>query len=252
MDTQHFSQHFSFQKKMKIEICFLFLPNRPARELQWPTAENGFGSLRGGNERPGSVARPTGAAAQRSQRGGSGARARRRCPRRRCGAMPAGGQRPTPAERGPASGRTRLAERWPPPERSARGSREGENAGGAERVLGGRKWWRGGMRKMAPYRRRRWSVEVHSEERRRWQSMMREQSLGEGSLRRNGAMEQAAAAASVREGVGRAAVSLRAKERVSEGGGGSRGAGALTRSRERGGHGRPRGGRRRRMAATGR
>jgi hypothetical protein len=87
--------------------------------------------------------------------GGSGARARRQCPRRRYGAMPAGGQRPTPAERGPASGRTRLAERWPPPERSARGSREGENAGGAERVLGGRKWWRGGTRKMTPYRRRR-------------------------------------------------------------------------------------------------
>jgi hypothetical protein len=65
-------------------------------------------------------------------------------------------------------------------------------------------------------------------------------------------MEQAAAAASVREDAGRATFSLRAKERASEGGGGSRGAGALTKRRARGGHGRPHGGRRQRMAATGR
>jgi hypothetical protein len=86
-----FPKYFSFQKKMRNEICFFFFC-LTAREPQWPTAENGFGSPRGGNERPGSVARPTGAAAQGKQRGGSGARAPRRCPRRHCGAVPAGSQ----------------------------------------------------------------------------------------------------------------------------------------------------------------
>jgi hypothetical protein len=122
------------------------------------------------------------ALAQRN-RGGRGRGHDVRRPRRRGSAVVAGGQRPTPAKSRPASVRTVFVSSWRTQESGSWGERERERARAPE----------GGARARRPgsvvrgkdliesYRRRGRSTEARLEERRRWRSVKREQSLGGGS-----------------------------------------------------------------------
>jgi hypothetical protein len=154
--------------------------------------------------------------------------------------VPTCGQRSTPAEREPANGRMGLAEWWPTPECSARGSKRSKNAGTAGRARGGRNGDAAGHAK--------WGLTGGGGG--AWGCVRRRGGAGEACGRRW--RKHAATAASVRETVEHMACLQWVKERASEGEGGSWGAGVWPRSRASGTHGRPCGERRRRMADTGR
>jgi hypothetical protein len=164
------------------------------------------------------------------------------------------GQRPTPAMNEIDGTRTGSVRRWRTQDCDARGERSGEGAGGGARARRLQPWWRAQERSIEPYHSEQDGVAACSEERGGggvWCAVNRT----EVAHRRRNAVAETVVSGGER---GRALLPFgfskrereRERERANEEWSGGRGAGMVLWSRACAGHWRPRGGRRRHVAAT--